>query len=271
MGSVISSLDDIMYETERAMRSYVGDEANVRHFRAHRDNTGMPPLVPNLALSQERDSEAIANAIGASLYRGALEQAGMQETTRQLAEKLRYYKERSRTDELTGIDNRRSLDEKADLLFARAHRESVPVHVLMIDIDCFKEINDRYGHPKGDEVLAWFAEGLRATSRASDVVGRYGGEEFSIVAYGGTSHDVRRLAERIRTHVEERSHDFFNQDRELPNLTVSIGMVTHYPSSRPEDAKMVRQIQFARADECLYRAKQNGRNKVVSIDPQSER
>jgi two-component system cell cycle response regulator len=158
-------------------------------------------------------------------------------------------------DGLTGLFNHRHSQELLVHEFDRAGRYSEPVSLLMIDIDHFKDVNDRHGHQAGDLVLRDVAGRLREGVRTVDVVGRYGGEEFiAILPHTGTD-DAQRLAERLRRAIAERP--FRVGDTEI-RATVSIGVAT-FPSGRVGSAaELIRE-----ADDALYRAKSQGRDRVV--------
>ena len=158
------------------------------------------------------------------------------------------------TDPLSGCFNRRGLNQVAAREVLRAIRGKKDMAVLAIDLDHFKRINDDYGHLSGDEVIREIGELLRATSREIDVVARFGGEEFTILAPESGSEGGMILAERVLKAF--RSHRF----RFLPpdfTLTTSIGV-----AAAVADDDAVAQTLLARADEALYVAKRNGRNRA---------
>ncbi|MBL8453234.1 MAG: GGDEF domain-containing protein [Zoogloea sp.] len=161
------------------------------------------------------------------------------------------------TDALTGLANRRHAMDTLQTMLARAQRKGEPLGVIMLDIDSFKAVNDRYGHPTGDRVLQEVARVLQANARDYDLVARLGGEEFLVVCDGGTPEATAAMAERIRAGVEAREiHD--TADASL-HVTVSLGVHSAVPQSAQEDIeKMIRA-----ADKALYRAKEAGRNRYV--------
>jgi diguanylate cyclase (GGDEF)-like protein/PAS domain S-box-containing protein len=156
------------------------------------------------------------------------------------------------TDELTGLPNRREfLDVVENVL-----RTDDPISVLMLDIDFFKKVNDTYGHDAGDEVLRVLAKAGTAASRNMDVFARWGGEEFVVAMPGTDLEHAQARAEMLRTTVEKQ--DFMHNWRTgkaIP-FTVSIGVATRAPGEHDLDAIM------KRADQALYRAKKDGRNRV---------
>ncbi len=158
-------------------------------------------------------------------------------------------------DALTGVLNRRSLEEGATRLKARCQRAGDTLAITMIDIDHFKSINDRYGHPVGDEVLRRLAEIAQTSLRADDYFARYGGEEFCMLLPSTTENQAWGLAERFRQAYAEMILEI---GAEYLNSTVSIG-VADSTYSGLEFSSLV-----AAADQALYQAKQKGRNRVVA-------
>jgi diguanylate cyclase (GGDEF)-like protein len=158
-------------------------------------------------------------------------------------------------DGLTGARNRRYLETRLRDEFAFAVRHSRPLCLLMLDIDHFKSINDRHGHPVGDLALKALSETLLKQVRQEDVVVRYGGEEFLILARGINHQQGRQFGERIRHCVEVMQIPY--GDRQLLQLTVSIGVASLRQGADTDPAQIV-----GRADAALYQAKQGGRNRV---------
>jgi len=160
------------------------------------------------------------------------------------------------TDALTGVANRRTLDQTLRHEWFRAQRSGQPLSVLMIDADHFKAFNDRHGHPAGDEALRALAEVIGTNvHRPTDLVARYGGEEFSVILAETDNDGARQIAERIREQVEQLP---LEAGGEQP-MTVSIGISTWTTAT---DISL-EQLLFA-ADKALYQAKDGGRNRVVS-------
>jgi diguanylate cyclase (GGDEF)-like protein len=157
-------------------------------------------------------------------------------------------------DSLTGLANRRSFEERLRGELARAARFHDSVCVVFADLDDFKQVNDRYGHAAGDEVLKAFAAALRATVRETDVAGRWGGEEFGLVLPGTDADGGARLAERARAAIEHGEVRMPNGD--VLSVTASFG-VAAYPESH-ELGELL-----AAADSALYAAKREGKNRVV--------
>lgn len=161
------------------------------------------------------------------------------------------------TDGLTGLHNRRYLDTHLQTLVERARSRGRELSLLITDIDKFKAINDTHGHDAGDDVLREFARRLRQNVRGMDLACRYGGEEFVIVMPDTSAQLAVEVAERVRESVEEMA--FKAGDKEL-KVTTSVGVATLNRSS-DDDMKAL----LKHADNALYRAKENGRNKVVAV------
>jgi diguanylate cyclase (GGDEF)-like protein len=162
----------------------------------------------------------------------------------------------SETDELTGIYNMRGFYLITDRAFAQAVRYLRPVSVLMIDSDNLKAVNDEHGHDAGNELLRLIATGIKAQLRTTDVLARYGGDEFVVLLPDAGPAGTRDVAERIRDSIARRPLEL--RDRSVP-ITVSIGLASY-----PDDGHGMETI-MRRADEAMYRAKAGGRNRVVSF------
>ena len=157
---------------------------------------------------------------------------------------------RSRTDPLTGLANRTHLDAVLRQEADRAERYGRPFAVILFDVDHFKAVNDVHGHLAGDKVLRTMAAAAKATVRTSDMVGRWGGEEFLVLLPDTASDEAVALAEKLRNSVDEY---------EFPDglhCTISIGVAQMLPGDTPVSL-------VHRADTALYRAKKEGKNRVV--------
>ncbi|MDX2349117.1 MAG: diguanylate cyclase [Porticoccus sp.] len=163
----------------------------------------------------------------------------------------------SRTDALTGIANRRCFDERLETEWKRAIREKTPLSLMMIDVDHFKQFNDRYGHTVGDNCLIGVASSLqKSLYRPDDLVARYGGEEFVIIL--PNTKDASTPAENCRRAIENLQISHETSDT-AQHITISIGAVTLTPNNQSE------LIEFTnKADRALYEAKESGRNKVCT-------
>lgn len=159
------------------------------------------------------------------------------------------------TDALTGLGNRRDFDRYLSWIVAKSERSSQPFSLALIDIDHFKKINDYHGHEIGDQVLKHIAEQISVEMRASDRLFRWGGEEFTLIMPDSTMHEARLVAERIRLHIEDSPFTFDDDKKEIYH-TISIGLYSGVGGTGKNKPLVV-------ADECLYKAKTTGRNKVV--------
>jgi diguanylate cyclase (GGDEF)-like protein len=164
------------------------------------------------------------------------------------------------SDGLLGIANRREFDRVLKLEWRRAARERQPLSLLMIDIDCFKCFNDSYGHQEGDACLRGVAAVLQAAAaRPGDLVARYGGEEMAVLMPHTDLEGASRLAERIHALLAERRLSFPDSPV-ASHVTVSIGVAAMLPVRNANRAALIRQ-----ADEGLYIAKENGRNRTAIV------
>ncbi|MEX2178185.1 MAG: diguanylate cyclase [Gemmatimonadaceae bacterium] len=185
-------------------------------------------------------------------------QEELEERERQLLEaneRLRYM---SRTDALTGLDNRRYIEQQLDMMFAHSERLGEPLAFVICDLDRFKTVNDEHGHHAGDAVLKQFAAILKREAREIDRVGRIGGEEFVLLLPGTVLDAAVTFAERVRKHVEGHTFVF---DGGSVQRTASFG-VAGWPHPRIPDCDRVMRA----ADDALYVAKETGRNRVVRFD-----
>ena len=173
---------------------------------------------------------------------------------RELVEKNVELERLSRTDALTGLANRRSLDEALDVEFKRSQRYQVPFAVAIGDIDHFKSINDEHGHPVGDRVLEEVARTMKEIVRETDCGGRFGGEEFLAVLGNNDCEGGEVFAERWRAAVDALEIPL--EDGRTVSTSISIGLAAWRPASTGA-AEILR-----RADEALYVAKTGGRNRV---------
>lgn len=174
------------------------------------------------------------------------------------------------TDPLTGINNRRYIEQRLQEEMSHAQRERSMLSCLFIDIDHFKRVNDQYGHQSGDDVLREVAKRIKKELRQSDSLGRFGGEEFVVLLTRTNLSDAARIAERIRASIAQQEIAITGSDITL-KITVSIGATAHMPPERGIQADAVRANLLAPADEALYRAKKNGRNRVALIEQQFQK
>ena len=162
-----------------------------------------------------------------------------------------------KTDALTGLYNVREFSETLHKSMHHAHMRGEKLSLLLVDIDFFKNVNESYGHPAGDQVLKELGKVLISVCRSFDIVSRNGGEEFSIILPDCPLSHAIKIGERVRTAVSK--HPFFLPNRECIAITVSIGVAT-YPETAANSEGL---IQLA--DDGLYHAKRTGRNKVASL------
>jgi diguanylate cyclase (GGDEF)-like protein len=166
----------------------------------------------------------------------------------------------SRTDPLTGVLNRRAILSMIGNELSRAKRNNAPVSISMLDLDHFKKINDTFGHLAGDAVLRECMNRVEETIREYDAVGRFGGEEFIVVLPGAKQSDALTIAERIRLKIDEKTADV---DGVSIPFTISQGVATCNGKSTVDEL-------IAKADEALYLAKENGRNRVEQASLQEQ-
>jgi two-component system, cell cycle response regulator len=177
---------------------------------------------------------------------------------REIEEKNRLLEEAARTDHLTGLANRRAIEEWATRQLRGAARHGFPLWVVLADLDTFKSINDNHGHDAGDTVLQKFAEILRANTRASDLSGRLGGDEFLLILTHVERENIEITLDRLR---EQFGSQIFTFNGQKVKVTASFGIAGFQGGEEPEISALVRQ-----ADKALYAAKRGGRNQV-KVEP----
>jgi len=172
------------------------------------------------------------------------------------------YAEAAAIDPVSGLFNRRYFQDRLEAELQRAQRHTLSVGLLMIDIDDFKSINDRFGHLAGDAVIGDIGEILRRSVRIFDICTRFGGEEFAVVMPGSGGEDAARVAERIRERIEAYRSPV--SDSSTLRITASIGLSVSSPGTSARDLVSV-------ADQALYQAKRGGKNqvRVGHLDPSS--
>lgn len=174
---------------------------------------------------------------------------------------IRCIEENAKIDPMTGLHNRRWLEEMYTREMNRSNRGNFKLTAFMIDIDHFKQVNDTYGHLAGDRILIAVAQSLVRSLRPSDMPVRFGGEEFSVFLPGTTEENAKVIAERIRRNVENMSITL--HDESIIQVTVSIGF-----AERIENDTVASLID--RADKALYHAKENGRNRICRLNSNDE-
>src|ERR1700677_3726768 len=224
-----------MVETEENIRNSDGTVSSLRSFKFPCNDSAGNVLLAGVAVDV---SEEVAHQIELERYHRELEEANDQ--LRKLAV----------TDELTGLRNRRSFEERLVMEFSMARRRKRELSVLLIDVDNFKTINDRWGHAAGDEVLRRLGMILRTTVRLPDLPARYGGEEFVVLLPESGEESAMGLARRVMQRVA-------TEDWENEPLTISVGMAAMNESL--ENGFQLVEL----ADEALYAAKRAGKNRVM--------
>jgi len=178
----------------------------------------------------------------------------------QIINQLRTIEHLSMIDQLTGLPNRRSFDERLGVEWKQAIREEYPISILIIDIDKFKDYNDNYGHMQGDAVLRKISKTiLQSLKRPADFAARWGGEEFVVLLQNTPLEGATEVAEQIRLNIEKETLPC--ADGSLTKMTVSIGVNTLIPGQNSSVDTF-----FTNADKALYAAKEMGRNRVQAAN-----
>lgn len=216
------------------------------------DRLGAPRSILVQAYNLRHPSGGIANVVG--VVRDVTDQLAHQRDLEHSREKAlveaRQARELAETDPLTGLANRRRVMAKLDQYLMQARRKGAGLSMILFDLDHFKAVNDTYGHPEGDKVLQKVGEIALAQARASDLVGRVGGEEFVWIVEGADQKTAHSLADRLRRAIALQT----GEDG-TPDVTASVGCA----QMQPGDSSLT---IFSRADRALYAAKDGGRNQV---------
>jgi diguanylate cyclase len=182
----------------------------------------------------------------------------------QLQQNLEVVRNESLTDPLTALSNRKFFDAALAKAIAEAQERNEPLSLLIADIDHFKSFNDQYGHPTGDQVLRLVAMSVKQNVKGRDIAARYGGEEFVIALPNTALQSAITVADHIRRAVMTKELIRRSNGQRLGRVTISVGAAV----LRPGDSS---QLLIERADQCLYAAKRNGRNLVISeTDPEAD-
>lgn len=228
-----------------------------RVLRLHERFATLPILFLTADVDQAAQRSDLLN-IGSDdlLYKGMDEDELVQQVTAR-AERARQLRDRINRDALSGLNNHGAVQRASEQAFARAQRQQTPSSLVVLDLDHFKAVNDRYGHDMGDQVIRTLSQLLLARFRHTDTVGRYGGEEFVILLPDTPTERAKALTDAIRT------------DMSALRFTTPAGSFTVSFSAGISDARSYSSHleQFKAADEALYQAKQGGRNQVVISPP----
>ena len=226
-----------------------------RFEEAHRERCELADVLAGIRSGQV---DAIRTDEGHSGFLRLLDAKLVEENDRLIEELSRSnqkFRQLATTDTLTDIPNRRYLMKRLAHELERAKRYEIPLSVLLLDLDYFKQVNDRFGHPTGDAVLKSFGRLLTECARDTDVVGRYGGEEFCVVVTSTSLDDAALLAQRLCARARAELHRASDSGGEF-HVTCSIG-VACYDNGVSDAADFL-----ARADAALYHAKDQGRDRV---------
>jgi diguanylate cyclase (GGDEF)-like protein len=181
----------------------------------------------------------------------------LRDRNRQLRDARRQLTDLANVDELTGLANRRRVNTVLKQEINRARRAGIDLSVILLDVDYFKNYNDNYGHPAGDEVLKKLADIMqRSSTRAGELVARYGGEEFIILLPGASAEDALRFASRLKDMIAQARIPHATSSV-AEHLTICQGVITARPDHDHQPAELIKQ-----ADKALYRAKAAGRNAI---------
>ena len=220
-----------------------GTEREAEVFLHHADGHRVPVVI-RASPMRDRDGNII----------GAVESFSNNASVINARSKLRELRRVAMTDPLTGMGNRKHLEGRLSATIAEYQRNASPAALLFMDVDHFKEVNDRYGHSTGDNVLCMVANTIRYALRTTDTIGRWGGEEFIAVLHGVQEKDaLQASAEKVRTLVE-CSH--LDVNGESLAVALSIGGTILLPEDTPT-------LLIQRTDELMYQSKQAGRNRVT--------
>ena len=169
------------------------------------------------------------------------------------------------TDALTGVHNRRYLEHRCGIEVSQARRHSLSLCCMLIDVDRFKRINDTYGHAAGDQILRTVAANIQVQLRAGDTVARYGGEEFVVLLPQTDMDNAWAIANRIRTSIERKL--LYAESGRGIKVTISAGVSQLALADDAGNDLQQASAMLNSADEALYRAKNNGRNRVECAGP----
>ncbi|NYS61805.1 diguanylate cyclase [Vreelandella salicampi] len=223
--------------------------------RQQLEHVGLPIIYLSTETDREKQISAMSAGVEAFLTK-PVSPTELVSAVRLRAERLRMLRSLMSRDSMTGLYNHSTTTELINKALALGHREDSQHTLVMIDIDCFKEVNDTHGHLAGDQVIITLARLLKSRLRNSDIIGRYGGEEFVVLL---KNIDVSATAELINTLRHDFSRVDYHAGQQHFRCTFSAG-ISHFPSQPSTEALRLT------ADKALYRAKHQGRNQVVTYD-----
>ncbi len=252
--NVSAQLESVMADARKFLNTAIAD--NRTHIReigdvADRAESGVDPR----ALIESLMTALSSAAMRASTLENNFSQASVELDT--IRHSLKEAEQRAKTDTLTGLPNRRALDEFFRTAQMKAMEVDDPLSILLLDIDHFKTFNDSYGHAVGDQVIRLIASVLRERVREHDLPARYGGEELIAVLPGADLATCCTVAERIRATIADCRITRRSTGEYLPDITVSIGIAQFRPGESMNEL-------IERCDRALYRAKAMGRNRIVT-------
>jgi diguanylate cyclase len=259
MGRELNALGATLDHEQKSLRAFGGAVEAAKNSLMVATQTGAATpekviefmdVVINALSSRQEQGDRVAQRVNNSTGK-------LQELEREVA----HYRQLANTDTLSRLHNRRAFDDKLASIYDNANREGMAL--LVMDIDRFKHINDSYGHPVGDMVIANVAERIKAVVRKGTFVARTGGEEFAVIIEPGERGDtaldqatLAQIAERIRLGVESLALTIPKTTTPIGKVTVSIGVCPAADAISPGDL-------YQKADAALYKAKEAGRNRVV--------
>lgn len=254
-GEVESAVARELLETLKELTASVDDNVD-------RHSSSMTKITRELDAKSGNDASFVLAAASQLLEANKQLQSDLDSAKAEMRiqeRELNSYMTESRTDELTGLGNRRAFEEELRRRLAQWQRQGVSVSLILLDIDRFKWFNDFYGHPVGDAALQQVAASLGGATRQMDLATRYGGEEFAIILNGTELEEAKVAAERFREAVLQHSLEI--EGNEL-HVSISAGVA----QAGPEET---RDTLIKRADDCLYAAKKAGRNRCYYHDGDS--
>ncbi len=243
----ISLLNELNPHSNAPIWCLLADDGSCRHFKLQRAQSDSNPDTWLLLMQDISEQE---NA----LMQLKKQNEELQQRLTDIEQLKNRIREQSIRDPLTNLFNRRFLNEFMERELALSRRNQKPLAVVMLDLDHFKQLNDQFGHQTGDKVIEMVAKHLLRQSRRTDILFRYGGEEFLVILPNTNATQARHLAENWRVHVEQAQ--VFAKHQAV-NITLSAGVAVY-----PEHGTTAFNLIEA-ADEALYQAKAAGRNQVV--------